>query len=267
MSVRATIIELRDRANSVYSRTLQRAYFRLFGHQVDQRFAIVANARTGSNYLLDGLKTSPAIRMYHEIFAAHNRTVGKDFEKIFSTIYQYESESTRLVGFKVFYNHLTDEEWQRLVARKELKVIHLMRRNRLRTVISLEIAFKTGKWTNAKNTSSAKEKRVTLDPMKLIKRLEQIEEGEAATRVRFCDRPMLEIVYEELIRSPGEVFESVGAYLGVDGIDPGKIRLKQQNPESLEQLIINYNEVVSVLQNTRFAEYLLQTEALETSNV
>lgn len=257
MNARETMVQLRDRVNSAYTHTLQRAYFRLFGHQVDQRFAIVGNARTGSNFLLDGLRSSPAIRMYHEIFASHNREVGKDFEKILSTVYQYEGISTRMVGFKVFYNHLTDDEWVKLAARKELKVIHLTRRNRLRTVISLEIAFKTGRWTKAGNSGSPKERRVTLDPMRLLKRLEQIEEGEAATRARFCDRQILEIVYEELVQSPNMAFASVGAYLGVEGIDPGKIRLKRQNPEGIAQLIINYNEVVAVLQNTRFAEYLV----------
>jgi LPS sulfotransferase NodH len=256
MNARETLIQVRDRVNSIYARTVQRGYFRLFGHQVDRRFAIIGNARTGSNYLLDGLKSSPAIRMYHELFASHNREVGKDFEKILSTLYQYESRSTRLVGFKVFYNHLTEEEWEKLATRKDLKVIHLTRRNRLRTVISLEIALKTGRWTKAGSAGNAREKRVTLDPGKLLERLEQIEEGEAATRRRFCDRPVLEIVYEELVRWPHQVFPAVGAFLGVDGLDPGKIRLKRQNPESLEQLIINYNEVASVLKDTRFAEYL-----------
>ena len=256
MNAREIILQLRGRVSSLYTHTMQSAYFRLFGHRVDQRFAIVGNARTGSNYLLDGLKSSPAIRMYHEIFASHNREVGKDFEKILSSIYQYESKSTRLVGFKVFYNHLTDDEWKKLMARRDLKVIHLTRWNRLRTVISLEIAFKTGQWTQAGKPGSPKEKCVTLDPLKLLKRLEQIEEGEAATRVRFCDRQMLEIVYEELVQSPHEVFASVGAYLGVDGIDPGKIRLKKQNPEPLSALIMNYDEIESVLKNTRFTEYL-----------
>jgi LPS sulfotransferase NodH len=256
MNARETMLMLRDKSKSVYTGTVQRAYFRVFGHQVDQRFAIVGNARTGSNFLMDGLKTSPAIRMYHEIFASHNREIGKDFVKILSTIYQYESNATRMVGFKVFYNHLTDDEWKKLVADDKLKVIHLTRWNRLRTVISLEIAFKTGQWTKSGKSGGPKEKRVTLDPRKLLKRLEQIEEGEAATRARFCDRQVLEIVYEELVRSPDETFESVGAYLGVHGIDPGKIRLKRQNPESLAQLIVNYDEVESVLRNTRFAEYL-----------
>jgi LPS sulfotransferase NodH len=256
MNARETILRLRDRANSVYTGTLQRGYFRVFGHQVAQRFAIVGNARTGSNYLLDGLKTSPDIRVYHEIFASHSRELGKDFDRILSTIYQYENRSTRMVGFKVFYNHLIDEEWKKLAAKDDIKVIHLTRQNRLRTVISLEIAFKTGQWTKAGKAGGPKQKRVTLDPLKLLKRLEQIEEGEIATRARFCDRDILEVVYEELVKAPHEAFESIGNYLGVQGVDPAKIRLRRQNPESLEQLVINYDEVESVLENTRFAEYL-----------
>jgi LPS sulfotransferase NodH len=256
MNAREMILKLRSGVESVYTHTVQRAYFRLFGHRVDQRFAIIGNARTGSNYLLDGLKSSPAIQMYHEIFASHNREIGKEFERILSTLYRYESKDTRLVGFKLFYNHLTEEEWKKLVACKDLKVIHLTRRNRLRTVISLEIAFKTGQWTKAGNAGEPKEKHVTLDPLKLMKRLEQIEEGEAATRRRFCDREMLEVVYEALVQSPHEVFRSIGAYLGVNGIDPGKIRLKRQNPEPLSQLIMNYDEIKSVLMNSRFADYL-----------
>src|SRR6266540_7200944 len=111
MSTKEMLLGFREKAESLYVNLLQRTYFRMFGHQVEQRFAIVGNARTGSNYLLDGLKTSPSIRMYHEIFAAHNRQVGTDFEKILSTVFQYESRSIQMVGFKVFYNHLTEGEW------------------------------------------------------------------------------------------------------------------------------------------------------------
>lgn len=256
MTAKEIMTQFRGKADALYTHTLQRTYFRLFGHPVEQRFAVIGNARTGSNYLLDGLKSSPAIRVYHEIFASHNREVGKDFERIFATVFQPESKATQVVGFKVFYNHLTDEEWQKLVACRDLKVIHLTRRNRLRTVISLEIAFKTGQWTQSGHTGAPKEKRVTLDPQKLIQRLEQIEEGELATRARFCDRQILEVVYEDLVQSPQALFALVGAYLGVDGIDPGRIRLKKQNPEGLQQLIMNYDEVVEILKNTRFAEYL-----------
>ena len=258
MSTKEALLQFREMADSLYVNSLQRTYFKVFGHQVDQRFAIVGNARTGSNYLLDGLKTSPSIRMYHEIFADHNRQIGKEFDRIFSTVFQPESKATEAVGFKVFYNHLTDDEWQKFLACKDLKIIHLIRRNRLRTVISLEIAFKTGQWTQSSkaNPSEIKVKRLMMDPSKLIRRLEQIEEGEATARARFQDRQILEVIYEELIKSPTSVFESVGIYLGVNGIDPGQIRLRRQNPETLQQLIINYEEVAAALRNSRFEEYL-----------
>jgi LPS sulfotransferase NodH len=256
MNRKEFISRVRDKADAIYTHTIQRAYFRTFGHRVEERFAIIGNARTGSNYLLDGLKTSPSVRMYHEIFASHNREVGKDFDKILATVFQHESRSTKIVGFKVFYTHLTEEEWKRLQDWKDLRVIHITRKNRLRTVTSLEIAFKTGQWTQSRASGGPREKRIRLAPAKVIRRLERIEAGEAATRARFRDRPMLEVVYEELVQWPYQIFAAAGAFLGVDGIDPRKIRLKRQNPESLKNLIINYDEIETVLKNTRFAEYL-----------
>ena len=83
-----------------------------------------------------------------------------------------------------------------------------------------------------------------------------MKEGKRPLGSRFRDRQVLEVVYEELVRSPKSVFESMGAYLGVDGIDPGQIRLRRQNPETLQQLIVNYDDVEAALQNTRFEEYL-----------
>lgn len=256
MNARQILSQLRERVDAVYINRLQRTYYRVLGHQIDRRFAIVGTARTGSNFLSSGLKTSPSIRMYHEIFADHNRQIGKDFEKVLATVFQPESRSTEVVGFKVFYNHLTDEEWQKLLSHRELKAIHLTRRNRIKTVISLEIAFKTGRWTKSRSSGGSEDKRLTLDPAKLLKRLEQIEDGESLTRARFSDRPLLEVVYEELVRSPREVFAVIGSYLGVSDIDPDKIRLKRQNPEPLKQLITNYEEVKAVLSNTRFEEHL-----------
>ena len=258
MSTKETILQFRDKADTLYVDSIQRTYFRMFGHPVKERFAIVGNARTGSNFLLDGLKTSPSIRMYYEIFADHNRRVGEDFERVFARVFQPESKSTRIVGFKVFYNHLTENEWQKFAACRDLKIIHLTRRNRLRTVISLEIAFKTGQWTKSGNgrVGRFEQKRLKLDPSKVIKRLEQVEEGETLTRMRFRDRPILEVVYEELVQSPQLVFKAVDRFLGADGIDPNKIRLRRQNPESLQQLIINYGEIEAALQKTRFAAFL-----------
>ena len=64
------------------------------------------------------------------------------------------------------------------------------------------------------------------------------------------------MVYEKLIKKPAQIFKYVGEYLGIDDIDLSKINLKRQNPESLEQLIINYDEVYELLKNTKYAPFL-----------
>ncbi|MBI5842261.1 MAG: hypothetical protein HZB19_19415 [Chloroflexi bacterium] len=248
----------RDTLVSSYEKTLLRAYFEIFGHAVHQRFAILGNARTGSNYLLDGLKSSKSIKMYHEIFADHNRRKGRDFEKILSSLYQKQDKSICIIGFKVFYNHLTEDEWQKFQSHTDYRIIHLTRRNRLRTIVSLDVAFKTGQWTKSSKAIDKHDldKRIVLDSSSLLERLEKIENDEHLARERFKDRPVLEVVYEEMVREPMQIFQAVGEYLGVTDIDPSHIKIKKQNPEHLGKIIVNYDEVQRVLRDTRFAVYL-----------
>jgi len=197
--------------------------------------------------------------MFHEVFAERHRALaGKDFDQIFPMVFQKESRSIKAVGFKLFYEHLNRDEWEKLWSHKYIRIIHLTRENRLRTIVSLDIAFKTDQWGVSANDKDKQlvEKRITLDTSKLIDRLDQIHNYETFTRNRFKDRHILEVVYEELTTKPREIFQYIGGYLGVYDIDPSKITLAKQNPESLEQLIENYDEVYGLLKNTKYAPHL-----------
>jgi LPS sulfotransferase NodH len=197
--------------------------------------------------------------MYHEVFAKRNREIaGKEFDQIFPMVFQKESRNIKAVGFKLFYEHLTRDEWEKLLSHKYIRIIHLTRENRLRTIVSLDIAFKTDQWGVSDNDKDKQlvEKRIILDTSKLIDRLDQIQYYERFTRDRFKDKHILEVVYEKLTTKPREIFQHIGGYLGVDDIDPSKITLTKQNPESLEQLIVNYDEVYELLKNTKYAPHL-----------
>lgn len=198
--------------------------------------------------------------MYHEVFAERNReTMGKEFNLIFPNIFRKESRKIKAVGFKLFYEHLTRDEWEKFLLHKYIGIIHLTRENRLRTIVSLDIAFKTDQWSLSVNDKNKElnERRIFLDTSRLIDRLEQIQHYETYIRDRFKDRNVVEVVYEKLIIKPRETFQHIGEYLGIDDIDLSKITLTKQNPESLEQLIINFDEVYTVLKNTRYAVYLI----------
>lgn len=55
---------------------------------------------------------------------------------------------------------------------------------------------------------------------------------------------------------PSETFSRISSYLNIEDIDYKKTKLKKQNPESLQDLIVNYDEVAQLLKNTRFEDYL-----------
>ena len=258
MEMKNVIARLRSMSTSFHEDVILRTYYNLFGRQINNRFVILGHARTGSNYLFDGLISSKSTTGYHEIFADHNRTIGEDFDKVLSQVYRKESRDTGLVGFKLFYNHLTEEEWVKFLQHDEFKIIHLTRANRLRTITSLDIAFKTDEWTRSSYSKGRQlvEKRITLDTFKLIGRLEKIQSEESFARERFIGRPIIEVVYEELVRNPKAVFQSVGGFLGVDDIDLTKIKIVKQNTEKLDQLIINFDEVSECLKNSQFSDCL-----------
>jgi LPS sulfotransferase NodH len=197
--------------------------------------------------------------MYHEIFAERNRElVGRNFDQIFPMVFQKESRNIKAVGFKLFYEHLTRDEWEKFLSHKYLRVIHLTRENRLRTIVSLDIAFKTDQWGVSANDKNKElvEKRIILDTSTLFDRLDKIHDCEKFTRDLFKDNNILEVVYEKLTTKPGETFQDIGEYLGVDDIDISKITLTKQNPENLEHLIVNYDEVYELLKNTKYAAHL-----------
>ena len=236
---------------------LQYLWGEYFGIDTFERFAIVGHARTGTNYLASGLRSSNSIRVYDEIFAAHNREIGKDYEKIFSVLFRKQLRSIKVVGFKLFYYHLSEDEWEKFLRNDDIKIIHITRKNPLRTIVSLDIAFMTGRWHTSLLHSKAKNKKIVIDVNTLLNRLEQIQVYEETTRTRFKDKAILEVIYEELVKDPVNELKRIGAFLNITDINPNKIILKKQNPEKLNELIINYHEVAQLLADTKYANLLV----------
>jgi len=225
--------------------------------KTNTRFAVVGLARTGSNFLLAGLSNSTEIKTYDEVFAKHKREVGKDFDRIYSALISEPPNDAKLIGFKLFYYHLTDTEWQNFLKRRDFTIIHLTRKNYLRTIVSLEIAMKTNVWYSyGDELSDKKIKRVTLDADKIVQRIEEIRTAENQARLRFNGWDLLEVTYEDLVRNPVQEFDRVTSFLSIANIDVAAINLRRQNPESLENLVENYNEISSILRKTEFSMLL-----------
>jgi LPS sulfotransferase NodH len=267
------------------------------------RFIVLGQGRTGSTMLVQALDSHPAILCFGEIFNAstpsisfgvpgYDRTPGADLELrardpqrfLRERIFCDHGPAVRAVGFKFHYDHFWRHEGliDILVADRGLKIVHLLRRNRLRTFVSLKIAEATGQWFEFPPEPPLASR---LKPSTLTKALRDPKRALAAIRRRLDDGPappaeraspsrpaimvdeeefreycrrgaysevrweelmqaheILRISYEDLVSDRDVKVAQVQQFLGLDPA-PTEVSLRKQNPEPLRELISNYDEL------------------------
>lgn len=223
-------------------------------------FIVLGQMRTGSNLLRVALQSSPEIRMQNEIFNRGFRRPGASFETILGEWLTAAPRVVRAVGCKVFYDHLDDAEWSRLLAVPNLRVIHLRRRNRLRMFLSLTVAAKTGHWIEdrPRKQLAVEQRRVDLEIPRLIRFLEVSAKREEEARSRVAHTPVLDVAFEDLRDGLGDVIPAVLQFLGAHRWNPGRVDLRRQNPEPAHSLIRNYEQVARALETSRWRRFLVE---------
>ncbi len=268
------------------------------------RFIILSAARTGSNLLATALNGHANIICFRELFNWRTETIGyfvegydndsaedrafRDRDEVAflnARIFCDHPRQVRTVGFKAPYGTFIGfpklQEW--LVQEKEVRILHLRRRNLLRRLVSGRIAEATGAWFTGRNQTAAGKLRLSNIPgalrhpvasttrlwrsisssrqRKLARPLLTLtpEECDAAFRKEelrsaqfaqlFADHPVHDLYYEDLTRDQSETLAGVQRFLDVE---PARLTptTARQNPEPLRQLIGNYDELRSAFRGT-----------------
>lgn len=234
-------------------------YRRLARHRDYRRFIVLTRSRTGSNMLISCLGSHPAIHAESEIFQRLNgRTCGEILDSVFGE----RPRRIRAVGFKIFYYHPLDDPhapvWESLRAMPELYVIHLRRRNLLRTLVSRKIAGVRDIWSSLEEEersgrgSAAKVVTMTADELRAGFR--QTRDWEEAYMRMFRVQPLLEVVYEDFVADPGVQFRRITDFLGVR-YRPPQTSFRKQNPEPLRRLVSNFDELAREFSGTEWAGF------------
>jgi LPS sulfotransferase NodH len=227
------------------------------GHLNFRRFIVLTRSRTGSNMLISFLNSHPHIYAEGEIF---NRLHGRNHLDILSRAYGEQAPHIKAKGFKIFYYHPLDDPtsqvWDSLMNLDPLWVIHLKRRNILRTLVSRKIAGLRDVWTarsdEGRNLDS--KKAVTFTVQDLDEGFKQTREWEIEGEKKFEKDRLISVYYEDLISNPESTFKQITDFLGVEYVTPKTI-LRKQNPESLKKLITNYNELKNAFSETEWQPF------------
>jgi LPS sulfotransferase NodH len=245
------------------------------------KFVVLSTQRSGSAFFVTSLSSHPRIHCYREIFLSTNpkpetyrtyrtsslsRRIAHWFQRkqlinrYLADLYATGDGNTDALGFKLMYSQANQlPEVVTWIREHNVKVIHLIRLNTLKAVISHQIA-KASKIHHS-TRPIAQQVKVSLPPQKvkasLMYRTQQIDQY----RQMFSDNPYLEVTYEAFVSDPDEETRHILQFLDIEQFAPLTSPLVKINSDSLTELIDNYDEVARTLKGTAF-ENLLFTSIL-----
>jgi len=159
-------------------------------------------------------------------------------------------------GFRLIYNK-ADQHPQILSCLKgsETKIIHLIRLNVLKTHISF-LTAPMHKMHHPREGAKIKTVKLRLDTNTLLQELRKRNARIEKKRRLIDGFESLEVNYEDFVTDRNSEAERIQPFLGFENVVPFETDLVKINPDNLEDLIENYQEVTSVLSGTEFERFL-----------
>lgn len=260
---------------------------------------LLARQRTGTNALQSVLERHPAISCTREVFhpepEAHAhldlernwfhflRRRGADgivamlterdgkeraFGEFLAHLQSLTPKPRIVLDVKLNSTHQLDGPWRepladpalfRFIGDQGLRVMHLRRRNHLRTWLSLVKANRTGEWLRS-GEHGAEPGALALDPDELLRLARRWEAQDAHVAQRFPPgERCLRLEYEQLFPHLGggaarDQLSRIAALLGVDdAFAEAEPEYSKQSARPLAETIANYDEVATALRGSEFA--------------
>jgi LPS sulfotransferase NodH len=246
------------------------------------RFIITCAARTGSTMLRFMLDSHPQMVCHGEVFSRSligfvgvSRPEGEDnnspikqlLEKTrnerpvdFLRDYLFYAGSYQAIGAKIKYHQLEQPRWSAvfdwLLADRDIRVVHLIRENRLQRLVSAIMTKLTGVTYVLASDPQPEPRRpvrkIVVDVESCIRDFTAVQAAEARFRRHFSGHRTFEVSYEGIIDERSRQLLDLQRFLGLEETALTAYTVKQ-SADRLEDVIENYSEVRDALCQTEFA--------------
>lgn len=213
-----------------------------------QSFVVLAEMRTGSNFLESNLNAIPGVTCHGEAFnPAFIGNSGRE-EMLGVTLAERSADPMRLIramrdktaglpGFRYFHDH--DPRVFDVVMEDPACAKIILTRNALESYISWKIARESDQWriSDAKNLKTA---RPTFEAVEFRRRLDDLQAYQARVlaRLQATGQTAFYLDYEDILDL--DVINGIAAFLGVPGrLQSLVMTFKKQNPEPLREKVAN----------------------------
>lgn len=245
------------------------------GHSEYVRFVIVGRSRTGSNFLRGSLMSHGRIIVFGNIFREYNAIhwgipfypqsksmlslIQNDPVRFLETrVFRKFPRCVSAVGFKTLYPHTSNESWKSvqtyLGSQKTFRIIHIKRRNILKTYLSQKRVTQTkGRWSNLSGVEE-ENPPIFLDYEGCLKAFTGTREWEREYDTFFKDHHKLDVLYENLSSDYESEMKRIQEFLGVDYQVVRPLTYKQIH-QPLSRAISNYFELKERFRGTSWEEF------------
>jgi hypothetical protein len=239
------------------------------------RAVILTTQRTGSTFLVECLGSHPDIECAGEILIGapdrprpQYRGRFKQLVKIANVFTSgawrpahrmdgfYAGGDVKVRAFKAMYNQLANPFALRYLRENtSIRVLHLSRQNLLKVHVSRILM---GKRDRVQAVTPVEAVRTYVDPRRAIASIRKARARYAHFEALFSGHPRLPLSYEGLFDDQhldAGTGRAICDFLGV-APHPMKSKIVKLNPESLREIVINYDELAAAISRTEFAEML-----------
>lgn len=248
-------------------------------HQDYVKFILLGRSRTGSNFVRGLLNSHEQIIAFGELFKTTQTvewslegypTSGQALELLQTApaafmdqvLFGKYPRQIGAVGFKLFYYHAQkdglEEIWPHLQARTDIRVLHIKRRNILRTHLSRERAVRTDRWANVTGERE-KEPPIALKYEDCLQDFIQTRQWEEEYDRFFANHQMLNVVYEELLANFDQQVSLIQDFLEVRRKKLESDTHKQSH-QSLSESIANFDELKEKFAGTQWEAFFTGDE-------
>jgi hypothetical protein len=238
------------------------------------KFFIAGIQRTGTTYIRTMLNSHRDIRCIGEAFLPakegeeyyytyKNKGLKRKLWHIFFKKkliceyldYIYSKKRYKAIGFKLMLNQsMKHRAIKKYLETKQIRGLIVIRKNVLKTYVSRETA-KARKVFHSQDALSAYQ--VTLNPEKMMRSLHVIEKDNQAILATFQPLEHMFFTYEDFVMNRGNLHTNILEYIGVNSNVQLTSPLKKLNPDRLQEIVTNYDQVSRRLLDSPFA-YCLQ---------
>ncbi|RMD95147.1 MAG: nodulation protein NodH, partial [Alphaproteobacteria bacterium] len=219
-------------------------------------FILLAEMRTGSNFLEENINEYPGLHCYGELFNPHFIGHARQTELMGIDLAARERDPLALLarirertegipGFRFFHDHDPRILAHCLDDRRCAKVV--LTRNPLDSYISLKIASQTGQW-RLNDMKFAKSARVRFDGAEFEAHLNRLQEFQLRLQraLQVSGQTAFYIGYDDL--RDVEILNGLARFLGSEGEKKQASTVtKVQNPGAFEEKVTNFGEMQAVL--------------------